>query len=496
MDDHAWDIVVAQLIDYWQDVEALDVQVARACAQLGEQVRRALPPSVSRRLRRLSAAQRLTVRHTVQTLAERDSAANTLVHKLTGGASPASIPDGGNNVRIVTDGGATLITIRGSRRSVSPSLNSTVNSASPAPTFPAPSLPLVAAALDISLRPRGGTNYELTARYTAPVSMVDEDILAPPGLSITLDLAALRAVDLDPEGYGKALTKTLLADQRAVLALLQVIDRAQGAGTPLRLRLSLDATAPTLHEVRWELLQNPRTGYALALSADVLLSRYLASADATPIPPAVAEEPSALVAVAAPDGLARYGLASLDRERELTVARTALAGYQLETAPRATLSTLADQLRTGPSVLYLVCHGAQKPFGNVLYLEGDRGQVVPTVAEQFVAMVRNLPQRPRLVVLASCASAGDGDSGGAAALSIAPQLAQAGVGAVLGMHGNVTQESVAAGMPVLFSELRRHGCIDMAVAVMRNYLASRGDDWWQPALFLRLRDGLLFRPPG
>jgi len=89
-------------------------------------------------------------------------------------------------------------------------------------------------------------------------------------------------------------------------------------------------------------------------------------------------------------------------------------------------------------------------------------------------------------------SEGTGDN----RLALAPQLAQAGVGAVLAMQGNVALESIAAGMPVLFSELRRHGCIDLAVAVMRNLLATRGDDWWQPALFLRLRDGLLFRVAG
>ena len=63
-------------------------------------------------------------------------------------------------------------------------------------------------------------------------------------------------------------------------------------------------------------------------------------------------------------------------------------------------------------------------------------------------------------------SEGTGDN----RLALAPQLAQAGVGAVLAMQGNVALESIAAGMPVLFSELRRHGCIDLAVAVMRNLL--------------------------
>lgn len=65
---------------------------------------------------------------------------------------------------------------------------------------------------------------------------------------------------------------------------------------------------------------------------------------------------------------------------------------------------------------------------------------------------------------------------------------------MVALHDDVTVTTVTAGMPVLFDELRRHGGVDRAVAAMRNVLATQGDDWWQPVLYMRLRDGQLWAP--
>ncbi|MCB9156120.1 MAG: SIR2 family protein [Caldilineaceae bacterium] len=108
--------------------------------------------------------------------------------------------------------------------------------------------------------------------------------------------------------------------------------------------------------------------------------------------------------------------------------------------------------------------------------------------------------RPRLIVLASCQSAGLGssdltahDEGALAALG--PQLAEAGVPAVLAMQGNISMETVRQFMPVFFTELRRDGQIDRALAAARSRVRER-PDWWMPVLYMRLKSGRIWYVPG
>ncbi|MCP4285190.1 MAG: CHAT domain-containing protein, partial [Gammaproteobacteria bacterium] len=112
---------------------------------------------------------------------------------------------------------------------------------------------------------------------------------------------------------------------------------------------------------------------------------------------------------------------------------------------------------------------------------------------------RELEQRPRLVVLASCQSAGTGaeargaDEGALAALG--PRLAEAGIPAVIAMQGNVTIKTVEEFMPVFFQELQRDGQIDRAMATARGTVRER-PDWWMPVLFMRLKSGRIWYAPG
>jgi CHAT domain-containing protein len=119
-----------------------------------------------------------------------------------------------------------------------------------------------------------------------------------------------------------------------------------------------------------------------------------------------------------------------------------------------------------------------------LWLEDEGGKVDVVAGEELVTRIREMRQRPRLVVLASCQSAGQGDSetrsddrGALAALG--PRLAEAGIPAVLAMQGNVTMQTVAEFMPVFFRELQRDGQIDRAVSVARGAVRER-PDWWVP----------------
>ncbi|MCB0232332.1 MAG: CHAT domain-containing protein, partial [Anaerolineae bacterium] len=122
-------------------------------------------------------------------------------------------------------------------------------------------------------------------------------------------------------------------------------------------------------------------------------------------------------------------------------------------------------------VLYLVAHGKLASGRPVVFLETPEGAADPVPGEQFVADINSLQQRPALIVLASCQSAGEGedassrDEGALAALG--PRLAAAGIPAVIGMQGNVSMETVVQFMPVFFRELQRDGVIDRAMSVAR-----------------------------
>jgi hypothetical protein len=168
---------------------------------------------------------------------------------------------------------------------------------------------------------------------------------------------------------------------------------------------------------------------------------------------------------------------------------------------QASLNRLASRLREGYDILYLVCHGAilsKDPAGPYLWLEEDDGTaaVVPGIA--LIDRIKDLSTelRPRLIVLASCQSAGQGgtartsDVQGALA-ALGPRLAQVGIPAVLAMQGDISMETVAQFMPIFFQELARDGQIDRAMAVARGGVRQRPAD---TCPFLGLRGGRFVRP--
>ncbi len=106
--------------------------------------------------------------------------------------------------------------------------------------------------------------------------------------------------------------------------------------------------------------------------------------------------------------------------------------------------------------------------------------------------LKSLVQSPRLVVLATCASARTGE--GDALFALGPSLAETGVPAVLARQGDVTMDTVARFMPVFFAELRHDGQIDRAAAVARGAVRNRFD-YWMPTLFMRSESGQLWDVP-
>ncbi|NTU81637.1 MAG: CHAT domain-containing protein, partial [Chloroflexales bacterium] len=226
-------------------------------------------------------------------------------------------------------------------------------------------------------------------------------------------------------------------------------------------------------------------GLFLASDARLLLARYLPSDDPTPVAPGISAAPSALIAVAAPRDLASYKLAEFDPARAAAAAQAALAGFTTRASASASLEWIADELRDAPDVLYLMCHSTISGGEPYLFLERPDGKSAAVAGARLVELLRSLPRRPYLVVLAACQSAGASDNEGSGRVALGPRLARVGIAAVVAMLDKITLDAAGAGVPVMFEELRRHGEIDRAMAVMRGQLAVSSADWWSPVLFLR-----------
>jgi hypothetical protein len=374
--------------------------------------------------------------------------------------------------------------------------------------------------LEIGLR-RDGDNYAVEFRCSQPTK--DTDIRS--GSSLTrFDFEDLLAVTYEDAEYGRLLTELLLArpeadrrqspgttsgqPPRAVFDVARGI--AQEKNVPMRLRLFIGPNAPELHNLRWETLRDPDDGAPLLTDERVLFSRYLSSLDWSPV--RLRRRPGqlrALVVIANPDLTQYPGLAQVDVEGELARAQSSLEDISVTTLASegtATLRNIIDTLRDGYDVLYLVCHGALIKGEPKLWLEDKNGKPDVASGSELVARLKRVPVRPRLVVLASCESAGRGDTAragkeeamsrdGGALAALGPRLAEAGIPAVLAMQGNVTMNTAEEFMPAFFRELRRDGQIDRAMAAARSAVQDRAD-WWMPVLFMRLRSGRIWYTPG
>ena len=354
--------------------------------------------------------------------------------------------------------------------------------------------------LEIGIHRGDASTYAIDFRFSQPDSEAD--------IRISRDQADHAAIDLDeldqlvhtPVEYGRRLTESLFSTPALQTAFAQARTSAQSLNAPIRLRLLIGPSAQELHSVRWEMLNDPQDGSPLSTSENLLFSRYLSSLDWRPVSLNAQGEMRALVVVANPSDLGDYNLAEVDVASEIERAKAGLGEIPVaelpgaEGAQRATVNNLIDRLRSGDhDILYLVCHGALVKEEAWLWLEDEAGKAARLSGKELVLRIKELQQRPRLVVLASCESAGDGS--GRAMAALGPRLAEAGIPAVLAMQGKISMQTVTEFMPVFFGELARDGHIDRAVAAARGAVRGR-PDYWMPALFMRLKSGRIWYIPG
>jgi tetratricopeptide (TPR) repeat protein len=342
--------------------------------------------------------------------------------------------------------------------------------------------------LELTLRP-AGHGYHAETRCRAPGSEAPIDA----GATVQIEVARLRELALDPAAYGLALGEMVLV-QAISRALDQARVAAQRANVSLRLRLVVPSE---LHLLRWETLRDPAhpDGPLLTTGGQILFSRYLSSADWTPVQPRPLGGRRALVLLASPSDLADYGLAPFDVAAERAIIEQSLGEIPTTVLGmgQATLSAFVEALRSGPDILYLMAHGRVDAEGETwLYLEDADGQTAPVRGSEVAARIAEQAVRPQLVILGSCESAGDGH--GEALLTLGPLLARAGVGAVLAMQGKITLETLRTFLPACLKALVEDGRIDQAVSHARGLVRDRAD-FWAPVLFLRLQSGRLWSDP-
>ncbi len=352
---------------------------------------------------------------------------------------------------------------------------------------------------------RVAESYQVELSHSDPSSQAQ---VAPLRGCAAFDLPALLQLDARPADYGVALAKQLFAEVEVGQRFMQVETAAQASSSFLRVLVCIDPSAQELQALHWELLRHPKSGVALGTSETVLLSRFMVSRDWRPVKLRAQTELTALIAVSAPhpSKLQSMGLAAVDYAGEVARIREALGGIEVRTlgGPDSpfTLDRLIDELRREVDILYLVSHGmfGRSTGAAALILQDEAGEAKPVLGEDLAARVAELQRGPRLVVLASCQSAGDGGQVSTAErptvqATLAGRLADAGVPGVLAMQGFITMKTVEMMMPAFFRELLLDGQIDRALAIARGKVRDRADAW-MPALFSRLTTGCLWYSQG
>lgn len=350
--------------------------------------------------------------------------------------------------------------------------------------------------IEITLH-RADPNYEVELRFDRSDSEAD---VAPIRGEAKFDLDALRALSDEREEYGKLLHQSLFSDPKIHERFVIGCALADGSEMPVRLRLYIAPDASELHALCWEAVRDPESGELLATRERFLFSRFISNDDFRPVRFRARDELRALVIIANPSNVSGYkpdgrSLPPLDVAGETARARAsfgALPVTMLSAPGTATFNGIVSKLREGYDVLYLICHGALIDGEPLLYLEDDTGKAEIVRGSALVTRLSELKQRPRLVVLASCQSAGTGieaqTTDGGALAALGPRLAQAGIPAVIAMQGNVTMRTIETFMPIFFQELQVDGQIDRAMAAARGAVRN-WEDWWMPVLFMCLKQG-------
>ena len=153
--------------------------------------------------------------------------------------------------------------------------------------------------LELALRRRDASSYAASLRFNGPDDAAEQR--SPVDPVFTIDNAAL-ADTFDALGYGTKLGEAFFAGDLKT-EFLRFRGLAQNQSSALRVRLSIESSAPELHALHWETLRDPAmTETPLFMGDATIVSRFLASGiDSRPVRLKPKADLSALVVVANPE---------------------------------------------------------------------------------------------------------------------------------------------------------------------------------------------------
>lgn len=265
------------------------------------------------------------------------------------------------------------------------------------------------------------------------------------------------------------------------------------AGNHRGIRFKLNIEAPDLMDLPWEYLYDPESQTFPALSPRTPITRYTDPRQQEP-PPLAFDSPLRILLVSAEPA----DQDPIDVEAELAQIIQAMDYLQhvgkveIEVLDHATVRSLQAMSRRPFHVLHYIGHGAydDRARTGMLVLEDEEGEPHPVSATQLHYMLRDTTIR--LTVLNACMTAH-----GATGRSIAGQLMRAGLSATLAMQFAISEHSATIFAGEFYRTLADGWPVDAAVAEGRKAVMFATDlnvmDWGIPVLFMRTRDGVLFR---
>ena len=348
---------------------------------------------------------------------------------------------------------------------------------------------------------------EQAGGYRVDITLNNEQEFGPG----SLDPEQQPVAGATPEGDGEALFNWLTNDPKISSAWSEI----RGQHPQRRIRLRIDANAPELHRIPWELLREPADGLVgldLAASAATPFSRYLAGRW-LPGSPIFKRPLRILVAIANPenhtDKFKSLQPVEVDKEWQLLqeatqgldVDLTRFPGPGTTSETACTLAALEAELKNGRyHVLHFIGHGVFSKGAAKLFMADENNQFEWVTDEQIASMLarqladtdQGQEDKLRLVFLASCETANRSQADSTRGL--APKLVAAGVPAVLAMQDLVGVDVARKFAATFYKQLLEHGYVDLASNEARSAVLTAALDSATslssaaiPVLFSRLR---------
>ena len=293
--------------------------------------------------------------------------------------------------------------------------------------------------------------------------------------------------------FGTRLFRTVFSED-VYACYLRSLDSVRYQNTGLRIRLRINV--PQFHDLPWEYLYNPQFDQFLALSKDTPIIRYIELPYTTQALP-VKTPMKILVMISSPEGFL-----PLDVEEEWKRLNKALQPLidrdqvVLERLEVPTLSALQQRLRRDRvHIFHFIGHGKyfEQQQDGMLLLEDENHRGRPTSGQHLGAILHD-HHTLRLVVLNACegarTSAEDPYTG------VAQTLVRQGIPAVLAMQFEIFENAAITLAQEFYSAIADGYPVDAALSEARKAIFAANNDveWGTPVLFMRIPNGVLFRP--